>query len=296
MLAAVGRLDEAVDALAIARRSAGQADLGPIAIEAANLARRRNQPRAALRLLHEAVRAAERPEVAGQAWIRIGVIELDRGRSAIGFAALARARDGLGACRGLRLRATAWAEEGLYRLMLGDLAAARDGLGHAVDDATHVGVGAIERLARFGLALTHRLQGDDDDAEAERIAADARAVPRWDEPGVYALRALERRAAGALPEAWATLDAGLARDRDRPNPADAALLEAVALGWTGAPFTGARGAAASGLGLARHTPPYARALVHAARGEATGRSLARRIGQQLVPALVRLFGPAGDRP
>src|SRR6185436_14895557 len=114
-----------------------------------------------------------------------------------------------------------------------------------------------ERVTRFGKALALRLVGGDADGERER--AEAIAVERWDEPRVFAIRAIERRLASAT---HATLvNDGLNRHALRPNPADAALLHGL-----GAPL-GICSDRTAVTRLEQHGPAFVLSLFRAARGE-----------------------------
>jgi tetratricopeptide (TPR) repeat protein len=281
LLCALGRAEEAATALAHARRTSGEDERGRISIEAAQLARRRNQPKEAVRLLQEGLRFSEQPEVRGTALVRLGVVELDRGNTIAGFEALQRGRALLEACGAPRLAGMARVEEGMYRVMLGELLQGRALLERSVLDAREAGSLYLERVVHSCLALVYRLLGEPALAERARERSLSLVHERMEEPGVFALRALERRLAGDVPEAELALEEGLRRDAERPNPADAATLHALRLAWTG-------GKAQS---MPRETPPFTRSLLHTARGDASGPKLARRIGQQLHDGLVAAFLP-----
>jgi tetratricopeptide (TPR) repeat protein len=281
LLCALGRAEEAAVALAHARRSTGEDDRGRVSIEAAQLARRRNQPKEAARLLQEGLRFSERPEVRGHALVRLGVVELDRGASAAGLQALQQGRAMLEACGAVRLAGMARVEEGMYRVVLGELLHGQQLLEQSLRDAHEAGSLYLERVVHSCLALVYRLQGEAARAESARERALLLVHDRMEEPGVFALRALERRLAGDHAEAERTLEQGLQRDAERPNPADAGTLRALKLAWTGG----------RAQALPRETPPFARALWHTARGEPSGPKLARRIGQQLHDGLVAAFCP-----
>jgi hypothetical protein len=204
--------------------------------------------------------------------LRLGVLRLDQGAALAGFAHLANARAHFERLEAHRLLALAWAEEGLYRILQGRPERALAAFDAALEDRS--GSRYVERIARFGRALALRVVGAD--ARAERERAEATVVERLDEPGVFALRALERRIAGEPAEAL--IEAGLARHALRPNPADAALVLAVgaALGVC------ARDDAEAALG--EDGPAFALALVRAARGDR-----APAEGQALLPVLVAAF-------
>jgi hypothetical protein len=167
-----------------------------------------------------------------------------------------------------------WGEEGLYRVLQGQPEAALEAFDTALEDRS--GSRYVERVTRFGKALALRLVGGDADAERER--AEAIVVERWDEPGVFAFRALERRIAGET--AVTLVNDGLNRHSLRPNPADAALLHGIgaALGLCSVATAEAQ--------LEQHGPAFALPLVRAARGPATPMA-----GQELIPALVGAFRP-----
>ena len=265
LLVAVGALTEADKALAA---SVG-VDEERCAMVAASLAVRRGcDP---VPWLERAMQGD--PFVAATAMVRLGVYRLDHGDVHSGFGHLADARLRFERLDAHRLLAMAWGEEGLYRVLQGRPDAAIEAFDAALGDRSSSRY--VERVTRFGKALALRLVGGDADAERER--AEAITVERWDEPGVFAFRALERRIAGEV--ATALVAEGLERHALRPNPPDAALLEALR----------ANGDAALPP-LARHGPAFALALFRAARGGA----VTPLAGQVLVPALVGAFRPTTE--
>jgi hypothetical protein len=259
LLVAVGALAEADEALAA---SVGVDD-GRRTMVAASLAMRRGSD--PVPWLQRAM--CGDPLVAATAMVRLGVYRLDRGDVHSGFGHLADARLRFERLEAHRLLAMAWGEEGLYRVLQGRPDAALEAFDRALEDQS--GSRYVERVTRFGKALALRLVGGD--ADAERARAEAIVVERWDEPGVFAFRALERRIAGE--DATVIVAEGLERHAARPNPADAALLEALCSDDD---------ALAS---LVRHGPAFALALFRAARGPATPLA-----GQVFMPALVAAFG------
>jgi tetratricopeptide (TPR) repeat protein len=280
LLGALGRAEEAAVALAHARKAAGDDERGRVSIEAAQLARRRNQPKEAARLLQEGLRFSEQPEVRGHALVRLGVVELDRGCTIPGFEALQKGRAILEGCGAVRLAGMARVEEGMYRVVLGEVLQGQELLEQSLRDAREAGSLYLERVVQSCLALVYRLQGEPARAESAREQSLSLVHDRLEEPGIFALRALERRLAGDPLEARRALEEGLRRDAERPNPADAGTLRALKVAWRGG----------SAQALPRETPPFSRALLHTARGEPAGPKLARRIGQQLHSGLVAAFG------
>jgi DNA-binding winged helix-turn-helix (wHTH) protein len=260
LLVAVGALGEADEALAA---SIGVEDPRR-ALVAASLALRRGTDPVAW--LQRAMQGD--PLVAATAMVRLGVYRLDRGDVHSGFGHLADARLRFERLDAHRLLAMAWGEEGLYRVLQGRPDAALEAFDGALEDQS--GSRYVERVTRFGKALALRLAGGDADVERQR--AEGIAVERWDEPGVFAFRALERRIAGE--DATALVAEGLERHALRPNPADAALLEAL------------RSSDDALASLVRHGPAFALTLFRAARGSATPMA-----GQVLMPALVGAFRP-----
>lgn len=281
LLCGLGRHDAAVSALAEARRCSGASERGRISVAAATLARRRNQPKEAHRLLQEGLRFAEQPEVRGAALTRLGVLEIDRGATAAGLRALGEAIALLDGCGAVRLAASARVEEGLYRLILGEPEIGGGLLSRAAEDAERAGVVYLERIARTGLSLALRLLGEDRAAEAQHDRARALRSERSEEPGVFAIAAMERKLAGDKEGAQGAVQEGLERHEARPNPSDAAVLLALRASWQRGPLPQ----------LPRETPPFARALLHVARGDSAGLALSRRIQQSLPDRLVAVFTP-----
>jgi DNA-binding winged helix-turn-helix (wHTH) protein len=215
------------------------------------------------------------PLLAATALMRLGAYRLDRGDVHSGFGHLADARHRFERLDAHHLLAMAWGEEGTYRVLQGRPEAALEAFDKALEDRS--GSRYVERATRFGKALALRLLGGDADAERER--AEAIVVERWDEPRVFAFRALERQIAFAT--AVPLVNDGLNRHALRPNPADAALLQGIgaALGIT------ADGAAEAQL--EQHGPAFVRALFRAARGEEKPMA-----DQVLLPGLVAAFRPS----
>jgi hypothetical protein len=217
------------------------------------------------------------PLVAATALVRLGVYRLDRGDVHSGFGHLADARVRFERLDAHRLLAMAWGEEGLYRVLQGRPDAALDAFDKALEDRS--GSRYVERVTRFGKALALRLVGGD--ADAERKRAEAIVVERWDEPGVFAVRAIERRIAGAT--AASLVNDGLNRHALRPNPADAALLHGI-----GATL-GICSDSAAEARFEQHGPAFALALFRAARGKQKPMA-----DQVLLPGLVGAFRRAGS--
>ena len=264
LLVEVGALAEADEALAASIGVNEQRR----AMVAASLAMRRGLD--PVRWLERAMQGD--PIVAATALVRLGVYRLGRGDVHSGFGHLADARLRFEKLEAHRLLAMAWREEGLYRVLQGRPEAALEAFDKALEDRS--GSRYVERVTRFGKALALRLVGGDADAERER--AEAIVVERWDEPGVFAFRAIERRIAFAT--AIPLVSDGLNRHALRPNPTDAALLHALGAAF-GICFDGTAGAQ-----LEQHGPAFALALFRAARGEA--KPIADQV---LLPGLVAAF-------
>jgi hypothetical protein len=264
LLVAVGALAEADEALAA---SVG-VDEERRAMVAASLAMRRGLD--PVPWLERVVQGD--PLVAGTAMVRLGVHRLDRGDVHSGFGHLADARLRFERLHAHRLVAMAWGEEGLHRVLQGRPEAALEAFDRALEDRS--GSRYVERVTRFGKALALRLVGGDADAERER--AEAIVVERWDEPRVFAFRAIERRIAFATTVTL--VNEGLNRHALRPNPTDAALLSGIGAAF--GMFTDRN----ADRRLQDHGPAFALALFRAARGEA--KPLADQV---LLPDLVAAF-------
>jgi hypothetical protein len=232
LLASLGRLPLAQALLERAWASGHDARL---LLAAAELARRQGQRALAASWLRRALQS-ELPELRAEAWMRYAVLQLDEGEREEGLASLSRARALLMAVAAPRRLAGVEIEEGLYRLMMRELEPARQRLLQGLEAAQRAEAGYAERIARTGLALALRLAGDERGAERHRAAARQLVVGRWEEPGVFVFRALERQLAGDEGAAQEALQEGLARDVQRPNPADAATLRALSACWQGAPL------------------------------------------------------------
>lgn len=214
LLVALGRLAEAEAALATI-------GAGPRRdLVAADLARRLGHPVEAL--LRSA--ATGEGEVGARARVRLGVWCLDQGRIDEGFAWLAEAERWCAEAGAARLRALAAGEIGMYRLLQGrpvEALVALDRSARSAETARSAYVSRVTHLAR-ALALTWLERP----AHAERDAAERLRPARMEEPGVYAIVAMERRLAGADPVP--ALRAGLARHAARPNQADHRLIVGLA--------------------------------------------------------------------
>jgi tetratricopeptide (TPR) repeat protein len=230
LLASLGRLHEAEELLG--RTRSGDPRL---LLDAALLARRRGELARSASWLRQALKA-ELPEVQAEAWMRLAVLQLDSGSVEQGMESLARARALLLALKAPRQLAGVEIEEGLYRLMLGELEPAQKRLLQALQAAQRTETRYAEKIARTGLSLALRLAGDEREAERHRDIAHQLGVERWEEPGISLFRALERQLADDPQGAQQALQEGLLREQQRPNPADGAMLRALAARWQGEPL------------------------------------------------------------
>jgi DNA-binding winged helix-turn-helix (wHTH) protein len=215
LLIATGRLAEAERLVAPLT--------GRGALAAGDLARRRGEFRTALAWYAEAARRGP-AEVAAEGEKRAAVVRLDEGEPAFDGLARARALLGEGA---ERVRAGIWLEEGLYRLLVpvADLDLAERAFAAGLADAETAESAFLLRAAHLGAAVVHRARRATAAADRALAATDACVTERWEEPGIYVFRAIERHLDGDADGARRQLDAGAARDAERPNPGDRAHIE-----------------------------------------------------------------------
>lgn len=227
----LGRLAEAEDCLAVAAEQMP----GPshsLALERAVLACRMGQTATRVAHLQVAAQASD-PQVRGLALVRLGSALLDYRQDDEGYRVLEDADTTLDAIGAARIQSHAVGELGLYKLLDGVPEEGRRALERAVTLSVQIRNRYSERMHRAGLALALRVLGETERADRERTASEQAATERWEEPGVFLFRALERRIAGDTAQANADLAAGLRRHQARPQPADAAALWMLQATWRG---------------------------------------------------------------
>ncbi|MCA9689819.1 MAG: winged helix-turn-helix domain-containing protein [Myxococcales bacterium] len=235
LLAAMGRLDEAAASLAEARRRSGDEARLDLELEGAGLDLRAGRWQEAQRTLAAASRSDGPIDLRAFATIRLGVLLLDREQPERGFAALEAARAMLHGLNAPRLMALAWCEEGVYRITHGPLPVARDALIAGLAAAARSQARYLQRVGNACLAVVRRGLGQHDEAERERRLGERLSVGRMEEPGYFAMLAIERWLAGDRDSAFEQLTRGFARHEQRPNQPDAALLTALQGWWTKLP-------------------------------------------------------------
>ncbi len=280
LLGTEGRVSEAQRALDVARCLVGPAQEGALALVSSTIADRIGDKPAALRHLQEAA-TSPALDVRHRARIRTGALLLDMGRVQEGFSALTEARR---ICaEAPRLRSEVLVVEGQHRLLQGRLGLAQAALRGGVNEAVQARSSYGERVARVWLALAMRLCNDHREADAEVARQRAMRVPRFDEPGLFAVRAMERLAAGITETAIRLVAAGRERHVQRPRPTDHALLSVLESAWTG------KGLEASREVAETHGAALWVNLARAANNESHAATVAQGLDQLLDPALVDIF-------